>query len=420
MDKSTNKPYLVFSVCALGLFIDGYDLYIAALAEPFIRETFHPSPFMLGLIQSSALLGAVIGAIAMGRIADLVGRKAMLIMNLLFFVVIALLSACAWDAISLCFFRFLIGIGVGADYPIVAAYLSEMTQKTHQAKSMAMVMFVNCLASPIVALTAWLVFYYYPSINAWRIFFALGAVPALFGLFLRVRLPESMTWSALKKVANKNNQYKRLFKPPLGQKTFILCGTWFLMNISNYGLGLFTPSILQALQFNTHSTLLTNANNMITGTLFLNSFVMLGAFVSIFVINRYEIHKLQKHCFFFSFIGLMLMSVCNIHHFTYILAGFVIFNFFINLGPGITTYYLPTLIYPCEIRASGHGLASGVAKSGAVLGTLTLPLLQQYFGIQATLGLLSLTLLIAYLLTGRLTETNTGRIGDNHEILIDT
>lgn len=420
MEEKPEHPYLIFTVCALGLFIDGYDLYVAALAEPFIRESFNPSPFLVGLIQSSALLGAVFGAIIIGRVADLLGRQTMLLLNVVFFVLVAILSSLSWDPYSLCFFRFLIGLGVGADYPIVAAYMSEMTVQTHRAKSMASVMFINCLASPVVALVAWGVFYCYPELNAWRVFFALGALPALISVYLRYQLPESVAWRAIKNCARKESQYYRLFSPPFAKKTFILCGAWFLMNISNYGIGLFTPSILASLHINSHANLLTDANSMITATLFINSFIMLGAFVSIFIINRYATVRLQKYCFLLSAFGLFIMSVINPAHLSVLFIGFIMFNFFINLGPGITTYYLPTLTYPPEIRASGHGLASGIAKSGAFIGTLTLPVMEALFGIQTTLGILSFTLIIAYILTNGLEDDNLAPEKDNKdEILLN-
>ena len=227
MEEKHKNPYLIFTVCALGLFIDGYDLYVAALAEPFIRESFNPSPFLLGLVQSSALLGAVFGAIIMGRVADLLGRKSMLLLNVVFFVFVALLSSLAWDPYSLCFFRFLIGLGVGADYPIVAAYMAEMTMKVHRARSMATIMFINCLASPIVALIAWGVFYCYPKLSAWRVFFAIGALPALLSVYLRYRIPESVAWNAIKQCAKKDKQYNRLFKTPFAKKN--LYSMWCLV-----------------------------------------------------------------------------------------------------------------------------------------------------------------------------------------------
>lgn len=84
MDENKHLTTHVWIVCALGLFIDGYDLYITSVAEPFINALYHPSAVMIGFTQAAAPLGAVFGAIIIGRLADAIGRKSMLIMNLLF------------------------------------------------------------------------------------------------------------------------------------------------------------------------------------------------------------------------------------------------------------------------------------------------------------------------------------------------
>ena len=413
--RSKQLGRLVCCVCALGLFIDGYDLYISAIAEPFITQQFHPSPLVQGLIQAVAPLGAMIGAIIMGRVADKVGRKSLLIANLIFFVVIALLSAMAWNLFSLCLFRFFIGFGVGADYPIVAAYLAEMIKPRNRAKAMASVMFVNCLASPVGALVAWGVFTLYPHLDAWRILFALGALPAIVGLALRARLPESLTWKAQQRLLSQETmQYRTLFSKHYISKTIALCACWFFMDIAYYGIGLFTPTILHALHIGTSTNFLENAPEVIQSTLFFNSFVMLGAFCIIFAIQRMNLISLQKLGFAMSFIGMMMMAINP--DFSVVLIGFVLFNFFINFGPGITTYYLPTTIYPPMIKASGHGLASGFGKLGAVVGTLFLPWLIHTFDIYQTLALLSLTLLIGYQLTNLLVDKKTSQQGESDAI----
>ncbi|WP_237758669.1 MFS transporter, partial [Legionella hackeliae] len=179
----------VWLVCALGLFIDGYDLYITSVAEPFINALYHPSSLMIGLTQAAAPLGAVFGAVLIGRLADMIGRKSMLIMNLVFFVLIALFSACAWNITSLCILRFLLGFGVGADYPICAAYLAEMIPENKSSQLIATAMFLNCLASPIGVIVAWILFKMYPYMDVWRLMFASGSIPAVIGLLFRARLP---------------------------------------------------------------------------------------------------------------------------------------------------------------------------------------------------------------------------------------
>lgn len=397
----------IWIVCSLGLFIDGYDLYISSIAEPFINALYHPSPFMIGLTQAVAPLGAAMGAIIFGRVSDMLGRKKLLIFNLLFFVIIALLSALAWNNISLCVFRFLIGFGVGADYPICAAYLAETTPKNKTDQLIAAAMFLNCLASPAGALVGWIAFKIYPSIEVWRWIFASGAIPAVFALMLRAKLPESFLWKAHQRLNTQKKsflkEFKKIFSPQLAKISLCLGFSWFLLDISYYGIGLFTPSVLQSLHISLHADLLNSATELLKSTLLVNLFVMLGAFFVIFYVNKIDVFKLQKIGFIGSLFGLLLLSfshgTMSPTHFYMIFSGFILFNFFVNFGPGMTTYLLPARLYNTEIKATGHGFAAGLGKFGAFIGTLFLPILQAWTGIYITVGILSVTLFLGAVLT---------------------
>jgi putative MFS transporter len=406
MDVGNDKRLLahVWVVCALGLFIDGYDLYISSVAEPFINALYHPTPFMIGLIQAAAPIGAAMGALLIGRVADKIGRKSLLILNLIFFVIIALLSACAWDVVSLCVFRFLIGFGVGADYPICAAYLAEMIPKNKSRQFIAAAMFINCLASPVGVAVAWLMFKFHPTLDVWRWMFASGAIPAVIALLLRAKLPESFVWKVQKQMQQTKpffENYQKLFSPSLKKTTICLCLSWFFLDISYYGIGLFAPAVLRAVHIAENADLLSSANDMLVSTLFVNAFVVLGAFSAIFVIAKMNPFKLQKIGFLVSFLGLLILSFSNMNDFSMpmIFSGFILFNFFVNFGPGITTYLLPAELYATEIKATGHGVAASCGKMGAAVGTLFLPVLQFYIGIYYTVGLLAMTLLVGWILT---------------------
>lgn len=87
----------IWAVCALGLFVDGFDLYITSVAEPLFKKTLHLSAISLGITQSAALIGATIGATLVGYITDKLGRKTLLIFNFMLFVIAALLSAFSWN-----------------------------------------------------------------------------------------------------------------------------------------------------------------------------------------------------------------------------------------------------------------------------------------------------------------------------------
>ncbi|MCF6767287.1 MFS transporter [Thiotrichales bacterium 19S11-10] len=416
MDSSATKiseqslVRLVWVVGSLGLFVDGYMLYISSIALPFIHQEFKLSDLELGLIQSAAPIGAAIGAIIIGRLSDKVGRKSMLIFNLMFFVGIAILSALAWDIISLIVFRFLVGIGVGMDYPICAAYMAEMTPKNKSGQYMAKAMFINCLASPVGVLVAWGIFSIYPEIDIWRWMFLSCAIPAVIALTLRSRLPESFMWKAHQKLLRKRGNindvkhYRTLFSKKYLFATIGFCGVWFLMDIAYYGIGLFTPLILKSLHVGIDGNFLTSASDVIKSTLYVNIFVMLGAFVSIWAIQKIDNTQLQKMGLLLSFVGLLMLAFSFTEskslNLSLVFTGFIIFNFFINLGPGITTYSLPAQFYPTEIRATGHGLAAGIAKIGAFLGAMFLPLLARTIGIYMAVGMTAVALLVAYVLCG--------------------
>ena len=78
-----------------------------------------------GAIATAALAGALIGSLTLGPVTDRVGRQLMLVVDIGLFVVASAATALAWNAGSLLFFRFLVGVGIGADYPISVAYITE-------------------------------------------------------------------------------------------------------------------------------------------------------------------------------------------------------------------------------------------------------------------------------------------------------
>ncbi|HZG40489.1 MAG TPA: MFS transporter, partial [Nodosilinea sp.] len=82
-----------------------------------------------------------------------------------------------------------------------------------------------------------------------------------------------------------------------------------------------------------------------------------------------------------------------------VFGGFGLFNLLMNAGPNATTFLLSGAVFPAAIRASGAGLAAALAKAGAVLGTLGLPILQQSLGLAPTLELLALLCVLAALVT---------------------
>jgi MFS family permease len=127
IDAAELQPihWRIWFLSAMGVFLDGFDLFIVAVAMPLIVTSLSPSPAMQGLIGASTVVGAIVGASVLGHFTDRWGRKYLYLADLSIFIVLAVLSGFAWDTYSLITFRFLLGIGIGADYPICASYVTE-------------------------------------------------------------------------------------------------------------------------------------------------------------------------------------------------------------------------------------------------------------------------------------------------------
>lgn len=175
-----------------GTFLDGFDLTIIAVAMPFIKQQWDVGAGATSLIVSSAIIGSFIGAIWLGKLTDRFGRKAMYVVDLLAFVVFALLSAFSQSIWQLVLFRFLLGVGIGADYPISATLVAEFSARNKRGRDgtfLAAMWFVGAVAAYLVGLACLGMGEY-----AWRYMLATGAVFALIVFVFRMTLPESPRW----------------------------------------------------------------------------------------------------------------------------------------------------------------------------------------------------------------------------------
>jgi MFS transporter, SP family, arabinose:H+ symporter len=182
-------------LATIGGFLFGYDTANIGSALSFIP--YHLSGFALGYLVAGASVGAAVGALLAGPLTDLFGRKSLLIADAAIYTLGALLSAVTWHAWVLIAARTLIGLAIGADSAIATAYIAEYAPADRRgALSMLQqwMITVGILVSYIVALV---ILESMPGRAYgldWRLIFGLGAVPALIGLVLRTRMPESPRW----------------------------------------------------------------------------------------------------------------------------------------------------------------------------------------------------------------------------------
>ena len=179
---------------SMGEFISGYDLLVMGAALIYLRPQFDLSPSATGLLGASTFLGAMVGLLIFGDLSDRLGRRAIFVANLIFFVFFSIVSAFITDATQLFIARFLVGMGVGMDIPTSTAYLAEIAPRKQRGAilgSLPQIMWIlGAMLSTFIALPLG----YFFGDQAWRWMFGLAAVPALLVLIGRRLLPESPRW----------------------------------------------------------------------------------------------------------------------------------------------------------------------------------------------------------------------------------
>lgn len=434
------RPMWMLWVLSAGLIaLDGFDFFIIGVAMPFIQQDFGLSAGWVGAIATAALVGALIGSLTLGPVTDQIGRQRMLVIDIGLFIAASLGSALAWDAWSLLFFRFLVGVGIGADYPISVSYITENMPARLRGRMVIGAFSFQSIGALLGALIGWLTIWLFqqtaPELAiayAWRWMLGVGvALSILVGGLRLLFLLESPSYYLAKgdykaasaaasellekpillepdasiQVASTDAKketlgYRDLFSKTYIRQTALASIPWFLQDIATYGIGIFTPTIIATLAFSSAENLLTQEMASARGAAVVNVFLVLGFAIAILSIDRIGRIPLQVVGFIGMAVGLCLLSLSgSATQIGLLFTGFILFNLTMNLGPNSTTFLLSGEVFPPAIRASGAGLAGAIAKSGAVLGALSLPVLQESIGISNLLRLLAAVCVLAALIT---------------------
>ena len=178
--RNSTKPanqafvYLAAAFAALGGLLFGYDTGVISGAELFFRNEFTLSTFALEVIVSGVLAGAAVGALIGGRLADLFGRRKLLITTAVIFAAGAILCALATSPLMLVVGRIIVGFGIGLSSSGVPVYISEVAPADARGWQVSLFQ----LAITVGILLAYLVDYAFAGIQGWRWMFGLAVIPA--------------------------------------------------------------------------------------------------------------------------------------------------------------------------------------------------------------------------------------------------
>jgi MFS family permease len=428
-----------------GTLLDGFVLFALGVAMPLVVPEFHIAPEVVGLIGSALVMGAVLGAAIGGRFADHVGRKRLMLADMVIIVMGAAASATANGAPMLFIGQLIVGVGVGIDFPVSSSYISEVSPKRDRDRMIVATIACQSLGMLLAAMmTSALLRYGGP--QSWRLFVGSEGLVALLFFVLRFSAPDSPHWlmsrrrfteaaqafiriipeqqDAILRIASDHEKLAAsipeikagigtLFSCRYRARTALVTIPWFLMDIATYGVGLFTPAILGAIEISGRTRgLVARDLTLAEGSGIIDLFLLFGFLLGIWSVPRFGRIRMQAIGFAGMAAGmLVLMAAVGLTnsnlHIPLVFAGFILFNLLMNAGPNSTTFILAPNLFPTQLRATAGGFAAAVAKLGATLGVFLLPILKQRFGVSSVLGIVSAVSLLGLIVTLCLRRADT-------------
>lgn len=432
-------------VAGMGFFTDAYLLFVLAVAMPILASSYgfnigaikgttlifgfatSTENVILGGISSAVLFGAFVGAMVFGHISDRWGRKKVYGLELAIMIVFTLLSAVSVNFVMLIITRFIVGIGVGGDYPISATIMSEYSSSKHRGKLVSMVFAMQGFGLVAGALAGLASIYVLPMAYSWRLMLAIGAIPAIYVVYLRRKLMETPRFSlqvegntdkakkavntivatpGMKDVGSKSKISKADTMKLLRKYLLFVIGTtvsWFIFDMAFYGTTLNSGLILDHIGYGSTAVLKSTIFNIAVGdTIIAAAFALPGYWIAVGLIDKVGRKFLQWMGFAVMAVAYFIIGV----KYTYLLGNADIFlvlfgvsYLFGNIGPNTTTFILPTELFPTSIRSTGHGIAASIAKLGAGIFTFMFLILAEAIGYGGEFTLLGVMAVIGVAVT---------------------
>jgi MFS transporter, PHS family, inorganic phosphate transporter len=432
-------------VAGMGFFTDAYDLFVISLTIPILVALYEGGTLnsgQIGLLASSALMGAAVGQLLFGWLGDRVGRRRVYGITLSIMAIGAIGSALSAPVAGLStitvltLWRFVLGVGVGGDYPLSATIMSEYSNVQSRGRLVASVFAMQgfgLLAGAGVSLAA---VYLLPSLQlSWRVILGLGAVPALFTIYYRLRLPETPRYSL---AHGRTEEAARAVGSITGQpiaaatatapapvrfreivRTYapVIVGTalaWFLLDIAFYSTNIFNPLILKQIGFaGSGLGALQQVRRLAFGNMLLALIAAVpGYWAAVALIDRVGRRPLQCLGFGVMAAAFLVLSL-GWGPLTGVLPAFLavygLTFFFANFGPNTTTFVYPSEVFPTAFRTTGGGIAAAAGKVGAVVAVFLFPALLVDFGLPWFFGLLAAVSFAGLLVTVALLPETTRR-----------
>jgi MFS family permease len=391
-DKMSKAQWGIVLISGMGFFTDAYDLFIIGVVLKLLKSEWHISPLETAVVGATALVSAAIGSFVFGRIADVFGRKYIYGFEVLVLGAGAIASAFSPNIWWLVAFRFILGLGIGGDYPVSATIASEFAGKKTRGLMISSVFAmqgIGLIVGPLLAIA--LLSAGVKQDLVWRILLAAGAIPPLAVFWARRHLKETPRFRQLSEGQSDELQEKakktgfiEALKDAFGgdpQLVKWLAGTslcWFFLDLAYYGNTISNQEFVTAV-----SPGGSQVHDLFLSLLVFAFAAFPGYLLSIFGMDRWGRKTIQMLGFGLmaaSFVGIAFLGDAKSIVVPFV-ALYCINYFFTEFGPNTTTFVLPAEIFPAKVRTTSHGISATVGKAGAAVGTFSFPLLQAHFGL---------------------------------------
>jgi SP family galactose:H+ symporter-like MFS transporter len=192
--ETPGYTYLVAAIAAIGGMLFGYDIGVISGAENLLKSAFHLSSGTEELAVAAVLIGAVIGGLFGGPLANRISRRYTLLTMAVLYGIGAILTSISWDLGSFLAFRILTGIAVGASSLVVPIYIAELAPVSIRGG----LVILQQLAISFGILVSYVLDFAFDSAGwGWRPMFAAAAVPAVILAAGMLKMSHSPRWLAM-------------------------------------------------------------------------------------------------------------------------------------------------------------------------------------------------------------------------------
>ena len=383
-----------------GSFVDGYVLSIIGIVMPSLVPAMGLTSFGESMLAISALLGIFVGGFFGGNLTDRFGRKVIYFIGPILFTVCSLLQLWVQSETTLFVLRFIIGIGVGIEYPVATAFLVEFLPKKYRGPRLAGLT-ICWFAGAAVAYVAGGAILQLGLENGWRYALASTAVISFILFAIRLGTPESPRWLlskgrpdeaefVIKKVFGKKFGLQNLPEQPqalklsfvdllrsgYGKRMFFVSMFWTCSVIPVFAVYAFAPKVLEALHL--------SGSWATYGSIAITTLFVVGCSIATWLVNAMGRRSLLIHSLLWSGVALLLLGIFPDAPSLLILIMFGAYAVLVG-GAQVLQLVYPNEIFPTEIRAAAVGFGTSMSRIGAVVGTYLIPISIHNVGIGNTM-----------------------------------